>query len=145
MFSSRKMTLYFVVAFVSAAPILYLFATVILNRNVSFSNWQDIYLVILFTICLPFLSEVLFRKILLRKINNHPHILKFRYNEVIANTIVSLIYALLFLIYFKHSLALFAFYPSLVYGFMFLKTNSILPSVALHIFHNVCLLFYISF
>lgn len=119
-----------------AAPLFLLLVTQLVGLPIGFERLQSIVFVVSAIVVYPVLEEIVFRGILLYKLTTF-HAFRFNFAGVTAaNAMSSLLFALLHSYIFSDVLALFVFFPSLIFGYFYEKTKSLKVSITLHMFYN---------
>jgi len=117
-------------------PLVSLCFGILTSSTIKFSLSLSLkfYLIQFFLVAVP--EEVAFRGILMEILLN-----KFKKNWgklSFANLVASIAFAMCHAFYHPFWFAVLTFFPGLVFGYFREKYDSVLPSIILHFFYNVC-------
>lgn len=89
------------------------------------------------TVIAAVVEELFFRGILQQLFFKKSQFLSKAFGPVsFANLLTSAIFAFAHLIYYQDDTALLTFFPSLIFGYLLDKDNSVMPAIVMHMFYN---------
>ena len=125
-----------------AAPLFVLLYISLFQHNIP--NLQTILAnkqALLFTLLLyPVVEELAFRGVILELIASQTKKVPSHYGITLANVLTSSLFVLIHFVYHAPLWAVLVFVPSLIFGYFKEQYGSILPSIGLHMFYNLCAL-----
>jgi len=96
-----------------------------------------------FVLFYPVTEELIFRGMIQEYIALKTKEVSVYYHITLANILTSLLFVAIHFIYNTPLWAILVFVPSLIFGYFKEQYGSVLPSIILHIFYNLCALFII--
>ncbi len=127
-----------------AAPIFCLFYIEIFQHKSDDVYWllsdgkSLLFLIFLY----PIIEELIFRGMVQEYLYSKTNQQKLFVRLSVANLFTSLLFVLMHFVHHEPIWAILTFFPSLIFGYFKERFDSIIPSITLHIFYNLC---YFSF
>ena len=105
------------------------------------SDTKSLFFLIVFY---PVVEELAFRGVIQEVIASKTKQYPTFYYLTLANILTSVLFVLIHFVHHTPLWAMLVFIPSLIFGYFKEKYKSILPSIFLHMFYNICSIFLIS-